>query len=266
MKSFKALMAALCAAAVLASGPAAFAETEKYFPVIIAGELIGAFGGGGEWHGAPESVTVSGKTAALSEVGNDAGLMKRLEEEEFVLCETPMIGTGRRLAYWSANGKEGEGTVERVSVYYEGEASGMAAIEIKVAGYELDWSKLIVGVAAEVEKPLPAPTARKVSANGVAFVCDYEGGLSVTWEPAGESFEGTVSVGKKTWKLPDGGEDGPSIAPGGAEDIHCGFFDLNGDGAVELVVYDSSPNGFAAVLSLSEEGVELLSWHYTGEE
>ena len=63
-----------------------------------------------------------------------------------------------------------------------------------------------------------------------------------------------------------GGEDGPSIAPGGAEDIHCGFFDLNGDGAVELVVYDASPNGFAAVLSVSKEGVELLSWHYTGEE
>ena len=266
MKSFKAFMAAVCAAAVFASAPAAFAETEKYFPVVIAGELIGAFGGGGEWHDAPESVTVGGKTAVLSEAGNDEGLMKRLEEEEFVPCETPMIGTGRRLAYWSADGKEGEGTVERVSLYYEGESSGAAGLSLEVAGYELDWSKLVVGVAAEVEKPLPAPTVRKASGKGVTFACDYGGGLSVAWKPAGESFEGTVSVGKKTWKLPDGGEDGPQLTPDDAEELHCGFFDLNGDGAIELVVYDASPNGFAAILSVSEKGVELLAWFYTGEE
>jgi hypothetical protein len=266
------LWAALVLAVVFV--PAALADTDKYFPVIVAGELIGAFGEGGAWHDAPESVTVNGQEAVLSEAERDEALMKRFEEEDSVPCETPMIGPGRRLAYWSVDGKkECEGTVERVFIAYEGEASGAAALGLEVAGYELDWSKLIVGVAAEIEKPSLAPTIRKESGKGVVFTCDadkYEGGLSVAWEPAEDGFQGTVSAGKKTWKIPDGGEDGPQIIPRDAEELHCGFFDLNGDGALELVIYDTSPNGFAAVVSVpspnSKKEVELLSWRYTGNE
>ena len=123
-KVFKAFMAALCAAAVFV--PAAFAG--EYFPVIVDGELIGAFDNEGEWHGAPETVTVGGRTVALSEPASDEGLMRRLEDGERVPCETPLIGAGRRLSYWSPSGREGEASVERVSLYYEGEASGMSAI------------------------------------------------------------------------------------------------------------------------------------------
>ena len=103
-KAFKVFMAALCAAAVFV--PAAFAG--EYFPVIVAGELIGAFDNEGEWHGAPETVTVDGRMVVLSEPANDEDLMKRLlEDDELVPCETPLIGTGRRLAYWSADGRDG---------------------------------------------------------------------------------------------------------------------------------------------------------------
>ena len=270
MRRFKTFTMLFSAAFVLAAAvfaPAAFAG--EYFPVLAAGVLIGGFDGGGKWLEAPESVTVGGKEVSLYEVEGDEALMKRFEDEKFVLCKTPLIAAGRRLAYWSPSVKEGDGTVDRVSIYYMGEGPGVAALDVRVKGYELDWTKLVVGVAAEVRNPLPAPTAREASKDGkVAFTCDYEGGLSVVWTPkkGDDYFTGAVSAGGKTWDIPSGDDD-LSVAPGSADEIHCGFFDVNGDGKVELVVHDSGPNGFAAVLSVDpKKGIEVLSWQYTGEE
>jgi hypothetical protein len=240
---------------------------DEYFPVLVDGQLVGAFDEGGKWRDAPESVTVGGREVALDDVEGDEALMKRFEDEESVPCDTPLIAKGRRLAYWSPGGKEGEGTVGRVSISYEGESSGMAELNVEVEGYELDWTKLVVGMAAEIDNPLPAPTVRKVSDAGViAFTCDYKGGLSVVWTPKDDSFTGAVSAGGKTWNIPSG-EDDPQIAPDSEEDTHCGFFDLNGDGKLELVVYDSGPNGFAAILGVDpDKGINTLSWQYTGAE
>ena len=275
MKDFKGLKRftmLLCAAFVLAAAfvlgafvPRAFAG--EYFPVFAAGVLMGGFDDGGKWLEAPESVTVGGNEVSLYEVEGDKALMKRFEDEKFVLCETPLIATGRRLTYWSPSGKEGEGTVDRVSIFYMGEGPGVAALSVRVDGYELDWTKLVVGVAAEIESPLPAPTAREVSEDGkVTFTCDYGGGLSVVWTPGDDAFTGAVSAGGKTWDIPNGDDD-PSVTPDSEDDIHCGFFDLNGDGKAELVVHDSGPNGFAAVLSVDpKKGIEVLSWQYTGAE
>ena len=67
-KKIPALIAALCTFAFFA--PAAFAA--EYFPVVIAGKLIGAFSGSGEWHDAPESVAVGG-TAVSSIAGRRMG-------------------------------------------------------------------------------------------------------------------------------------------------------------------------------------------------
>ena len=265
---FSRAAAVLAAAFVLgAFAPAAFAG--EYFPVFVAGVLVGGFDDDGEWIEAPDSVTVGGSEVLLYEVESDEALMKRLEDEEFVPCETPLIAEGRRLAYWSPDGKEGEGTVDRVSIFYMGEGSGVAALNVSVDGYELDWTKLVVGVAAEISDPLPAPTERDVSEDGqVAFNCDYESGYSVVWTPKedGDYFTGAVSIGGNVWDI-QGGEENPSISPDSEDDIHCGFFDLNGDGHVELVVHDSGPNGFAAVLRVDrEEGIAVLSWQYTGAE
>ena len=58
-----------------------------------------------------------------------------------------------------------------------------------------------------------------------------------------------------------------SIPPDRAPETGILFLDLNGDRSPELIVHDSSPNGFTAVLKL-EEGREpaLLSWTYAGSE
>ena len=156
MKGFKGLKRftlSFCAAFILAGAfaprafaPAAFAG--EYFPVLIGGVLVGGFDEGGEWREAPDSVTVGGSEVSLYEVEGDEALMKRFEDEEFVLCETPLIVQGRRLAYWSPDGKEGEGTVNRVSIHYMGESAGAAALDVGIEGDEPDWTKLIVGVAA----------------------------------------------------------------------------------------------------------------------
>ena len=61
-------------------------------------------------------MTVGRRTVSLSVPVNDENFMRRLEDGEIVPWETPLIGTGRRLAYLSANGGEGEATMDRVSV------------------------------------------------------------------------------------------------------------------------------------------------------
>ena len=227
---------------------------------------MGAYDEKGDWQKAPDTVTVDGKPVQLAQVEKNKALMKRLRgAEEGLLCETPMIGAGQKLAYFGPDGKLGEGTVTGTSIRYMGEASGAAELHVTVKGFESDWSNLIVGVADAVDAYMYAPTVRKAVDNGVVFTCERspDDKYSVAWTPFGNSYKGTVTVNGDSWTIP--GAD--KIEPGDLEALQCGFFYFGVGGGFELVIYDSGPNGFAAVYRVNPgKGIKKLAWLYTGEE
>jgi hypothetical protein len=252
----------------LAAAPGSPAQ--GFRPVLCDGTFIGAFDENGAWHGSPGTVTVDGKTVKLAEIEEDKNLMKRLtggDELKTVPCETPLIKAGQKLACWGTDGKKGEGVVSGTAIYYEGEESGAAALVVSLDGFEWDgW--LTVGVTEGINA-LPAKTVREETGGNVIFTCDYGGEkLSVAWKETapdpreGTHFKGFVSAGKHTWEISDDPYD-ESVDPYNAEDIHCGFFDLDGDKKLELVVYDSGPNGSLAICRT--DGTKI-AWMYTGNE
>jgi hypothetical protein len=263
----KKIVILFAAAAVLLSGRlagAASAQKEKnYLPVICVGALMGAYDENGGWQNAPGTVTVNGKSVVLDEVEENEELMKMLGDGDGVPCETEMIGPGQRLAYWGPEGRLGEGTVTETSVWYMGDASGAATLDVAVEGFDGEWSNLIVGMSDAVDAWI-APTTRETDGGKTVFVCDSGGGekYSVSWTPDGETFKGTVTVNGDSWEITDG-----DIAPGDLEDLQCGFFYFGVGGGFELVIYDSGISGFAAIYRVTPgKGIQQLAWLYTGEE
>ena len=257
------LMALGVAGTVFAAG----AESEKrYLPVLCVGALMGAYDENGDWQRAPDAVTVDGKLVKLSEVGENKALMEKLKDgEEGVSCETPMIGAGTKLAFFGPDGRLGTGTVSGTSIWYMGEASGEATLDVAVKGFEADWSNLVVGVNEAVDAFMYAPTVRKTEVDKVVFVCERapDDRYAVVWTPSGESYKGTVTVNGDAWPIPET----DNVSPGNMEDVQCGFFYFGVGGGFELVVYDSGPNGFAAIYRITPgKGIQQLAWQYTGAE
>jgi hypothetical protein len=51
------------------------------------------------------------------------------------------------------------------------------------------------------------------------------------------------------------------------EGIHCGFFDLDGDGSLEPLAYASGPTSHGSIYRIDpEKGPAPLAWFYTGGE
>lgn len=265
MKSFFKVLAPFTLATLFALAMAVTAVAAEYRPVICVGALIGAFEDG-QWQAAPTSVTVDGKTVVLATVSKDVKLMERLENEE-VACETPLLKAGQKLVFYTPQGRDGEAVVTRTYIWYEGEASGAAALGMDMDSYDADWSNLIVGVADGVNA-LPAPTVRTTEGQGVVFSCDYQNQkYSLAWTPSGDSFAAKLSQGEKSWDLKGDNQNSPGPSPMSVEDIRCGFFDLDGDGTLELVVYDSGISGSVSLFQLNpESGPQIFAWDYTGEE
>lgn len=233
-------------------------------PVICVGTLMGVFADG-EWLDAPGEVTVNGKIVDMDDVAQDAVFQKLESADDGLDCVTPLIGPGQKIAYYGADGKKKhEGAVTRTSIWYQGEASGAAALGVEVQGAEeIDWSELVVGVSAEI-KAAPVPTMRVKDGKGIGFTCEYKGAkYAVKWTPgSGDARLVTLSVNGKSWELESEGID-----PEDLDEVQCGFFDLNGDGSLELVVANTGANGSVALFRFDPEaGAERFAWNYTGEE
>jgi hypothetical protein len=113
---------------------------------------------------------------------------------------------------------------------------------------------------------VPAPTVSKKDGQGVTFSCDYEGvKYVVSWKPKDGMFAAKLSIDKKSWNI--GQEDGKDADPYDVNDIDCGFFDLDGNGSLELVVYDSGSNGSLSFYRIDpKNGPVSFAWAYTGGE
>ncbi|MDL2216554.1 hypothetical protein LJB81_02330 [Desulfovibrio sp. OttesenSCG-928-M14] len=240
------------------------AEAAASRPVICVGSLMGVFAEG-EWQNAPGVVTVDGQPVDLENIEKDKVFAKLESAEDGLDCVNSLIVAGQKIAYYGPDGiKKHEGAVTRTSIWYEGEASGAAALNVEVQGSdEIDWSQLVVGVSAEVVAA-PVPTIRTNEDGGVRFSCEYEGEkYAVSWASGdGGARLITLSGGGASWKLEDEG-----INPEDLEELQCGFFDLNGDGSLELVVYNSGINGSVALFRFAPNAEpERFAWKYTGEE
>ena len=246
---------------------AAGAENGKrYLPVLCAGTLMGAYDKNGDWQQAPDEVTVDGKLVRLLEIEENSALMEKLQDaEEGVPCETPMIGAGTKLAFFGPEGRLGTGTVTGTSLWYKGEASGEAELDVAIRDFEADWSNLIVGVHEAVDALICASTVRKTKGDNVIFACDRAADekYSVAWTPSGETYKGVVTVNGNSWPIPEA----DNITPGDIEDVQCGFFYFGVRGGFELVIHDSGSNGFAAIYRVTPgKGIQQLAWKYTGAE
>lgn len=234
-------------------------------PVLCVGSLMGVFADG-VWQDAPGEVTVDGNIVNMEEVTQNKGLLQKIEQADDGLdCVTSLITAGQKIAYYGTDGKKKhEGAVLRSYIWCEGEASGALGLGIDVEGSEeIDWSELIVGVAATV-MAAPAPTIRAMDGKAVTFTSEYKGEkYAVSWTPGkDDTFAIALSLGDKSWKLESEG-----ISPADLEYLHCGFFDLNGDGSLELVISDAGPNGSIALYRFASDAEpERFAWQYTGEE
>ncbi|MDR2779989.1 MAG: hypothetical protein LBB28_02570 [Synergistaceae bacterium] len=266
MKNFIGLCAAVL---VILSGFAAGAGAAEYKPVLCAGQLAGAFSGG-EWISGSGKVTVDGKTMSMMEVNADEKLLKRIMASDSGLpCENEFVKKGGKLVFFRADGRKAEAVVTGISLYYEGEASGEAGLSVETdMDIETDWSELIVGVAGDVDAA-PRPTVRVSSGDGVTYSCEYAGEkFSVSWNKDKDGgIKGKLTVGDRSWPLEEENEDGPSVIPQSLDDVQGGFFDLDGDGLLELAVYDNGREGFFALFRVDQEKApEMFSWLYTGAE
>jgi len=274
MKSmrFALVLLALSLAALLV-GVFTSASAADVRPVIAAGALIGAFENG-QWREGPGEITVDGKIVDLSDAESDpeflAKLKKANDSGDGLSCETPLLKKGQKLVYFSPAGKEGKAVVTGTRLWYEGDATGAASMSIAIDGYEPDWSNLIVAVT-EVIDAVPAPTIREEKDGALVFSCEYKRErYAVEWRRQGSDgeFEGRLSVGKvRSWPIEED-EYRPVLKPYSEEkDIFCGFFDLDGDGVLEFVMYDSGSNGCVAFFKIDgNAGPEMFVWKYTGVE
>lgn len=258
----------LAALALLVAGQLVLvnsAQAAEYRPVIGVGTFMGVFADG-QWQDAPGQVTVAGKAVALTEIKKDKALFKKLKKADDGLpCETPLIKKGQKIAYYGTDGqKKHEGAVIGTFLRYEGEASGAAALDVRVEGaQDIDQSALTIGVAAEV-MAAPAPTTRSQDAESLAFTCDYQSQkYALKWTPGpDDTYSIAFSLGEKSWPV-----DSADLSPNSLDDLQCGFFDLDGNGSLELVIYDAGSNGNISLYRFDAEGQpERLAWLYTGEE
>ncbi|MDR2353950.1 MAG: hypothetical protein LBF22_12520 [Deltaproteobacteria bacterium] len=244
---------------------------DDYYPVLVRDVLMGAFNEDGEWEESPDEVIVDGHLVDLSDIEGDETLMERLDDDQNIPCIIPYLTRGQDLAFYNTSGKIGVSELEEITIHYQGYAIGSAAISLKISNHNFDNRQLEVGVAADLQNVLPAPTTKTVSKNQVEFTTGHSGGMNVTFEKIGNEWKGRVYLmgHKISLEIPMGGgeDDEFLISPDGPDVLNCGFFDLNGDGQMEIVIDDTSPDGFAAIFSIHpERGLKMLTWRYMGKE
>jgi len=244
----------------LCAARAAETETkeEGYRPVVFSyvwdtsenygAWLLGAFRDGGWLTHTALPVLANGRAVSPEE---------SLEIADPIVCTTPLLERGTKLAFYSPNGKIGIASVKETR-YSVSAASAESFIDVETDGPELPARTPVVGVG-DGWNATPLPTKRTESEDRVIFAAGSGGGgmsatfLSALDEDGEKIYRGTIAFGGKTWPLTD-------VSVGTPGELDGFFIDLNGDGRMEFLIYCQGIAGFIAAFETGDAGaVEILA-------